>query len=283
MKHPSISEIRDSHAWKREYERYLPISRFLFRPLGFWVTWIAIRANLTSEAVSWLSGVVGLAGCLLLVIGQAHYLPAGIGLLFLFNLLDCVDGSIARTMKTENPYGRFLDSICGSVVDLVFWGVIGLMAFHHRALILWPDGFGHGNLFWMFLGLTTSYLFIYLGYIERTFDELLRPYWERIEAHDGTVDVDSDAASRSATNSRQSIMLWLRIINNNLRVRETHYVLLLCAFYLHTVDLLLFFYFWYYLAVDIALVVTYSRRGRRIKQHFSANGRKHEQAATEGS
>jgi len=71
-------------------------------------------------------------------------------------------------------------------------------------------------------------------------------------------------------------MLWLRIINNNLRVRETHYVLLLCAFYLHTVDLLLFFYFWYYLAVDTALVVTYSRRAKGSKSAYLSTDEKHE-------
>jgi len=269
---PTLHDIREAHSWKRDYERYLPVSRFFFRPTGFLITWLSIRVGFTSETVSWFSGVVGLAGCFLLVIGQAHYLPAGIGLLFLFNLLDCVDGSIARTMKTENPYGRFLDSICGNAVDLVFWGVIGLMAFHHRSLLHWPDGFGHGNLFWLFLGLTTSYLFVYLGYIERTFDELLRSYWERIEAPGGTMIADSGAAGNAAETGH-SIKLWLRIVNNNLRVRETHYVLLLCAFCLHAVDLLLLLYFLYYLFVDITLVVTYSRRGRRIKQHFSVNAK----------
>ncbi len=270
---PTLHDIREAHSWKRDYERYLPVSRFFFRPVGFLITWLAIRVGFTSEAVSWLSGVGGLAGCVFLVIGQPRYLTVGIGLLFLFNLLNCVDGSIARTMKTENPHGRFLDSICGYVVDLIFWGVIGLMAFHHRSLLLWPDGFGHGGIFWLLLGVTTSYLFVYLGYIERTFDELLRPYWERIENPRSTMIVNSGAAGNAA-DSRNSTRLWLRVINNNLRVRETHYVLFLCAFCLHAVDLLLFFYFWYYLAVDTALVVTYSRRGQRIKERLSINGRK---------
>jgi len=83
---------------------------------------------------------------------------------------------------------------------------------------------------------------------------------------------DSGAAGNAAETGH-SIKLWLRIVNNNLRVRETHYVLLLCAFCLHAVDLLLLLYFLYYLFVDITLVVTYSRRGRRIKQHFSVNAK----------
>ena len=104
--YPTLQEIRFTHAWKREYERYLPLSRYVFRPLGFLLTWLAIRIGLTSEAVSWLSGFVGLIAYLCLMSSQQQSLPIGISLLLFFNLLDCVDGSIARTMKTENPYGR---------------------------------------------------------------------------------------------------------------------------------------------------------------------------------
>ncbi len=102
---PTLQEIRETHAWKREYERYLRLSRFVFRPVGFLLTWLAVRIGLTSEAVSWLSGFVGLIAYLCLISNQEHLLLVGIGLLCFFNLLDCVDGSIARTMKTENSYG----------------------------------------------------------------------------------------------------------------------------------------------------------------------------------
>jgi len=268
MKDPTLSEIRACHAWKKEYERYLPVSRFLFRPISFLITWMAIRMGLTSEAVSWLSSIIGLAGCFLLVIGKSHYLPMGIGFLFLFNLLDCVDGSIARTMKTENPYGRFLDSICGGVVDLVFWGVIGLMTFHHPFLLLWPDAFGNGALFWLLLGWATSYLYIYLGYMERTFDELLRSNWERMEASEDEKATRSMAKEKEIK-SGEGASQWVRLLNNNLRVRETHYVLLLFAFLFRVIDLLLLSYFFYYIAYDIALVIAYSRRGRMIKEHTS--------------
>ena len=138
---PTLQEIREAHSWKRSYERFLPVSRFIFRPVSFPVTWLAIRIGLTSEAVSWLSGVVGLAGCIFLMSRNETLLAAGIGLLLLFNLLDCVDGGIARTMKTENPYGRFLDSICGGIVDLIFWAVVGVMAFRNPEYLLDSENF----------------------------------------------------------------------------------------------------------------------------------------------
>lgn len=267
---PTLQRIRNAHSWKRDYEKYLPISRFLFRPLGFLFTWLSIRIGLTSEAVSWISGAVGLAGCYCLVSGDAELLSTGIGLLLLFNLLDCVDGSIARTMKTENPYGRFLDSICGGIIDLIFWCIIGVTAFHYPNLTFWQDAFGHGSLFWLLLGFTTSFLNIFHGYTEKTFDELLRQHWEKIreieKEESGMVPVINKTDTTTDTRTR----IILRIINNNLRVRETHYILVLLAFWMNAVDMLLLIYFFYYLSQNIILLITYSRRGQIIKKNYAS-------------
>lgn len=261
---PTLREIREAHSWKRVYEKYLPISRFLFRPLGFLLTWLSIRIGLTSEAVSWISGAVGLAGFYCLVSGDAELFSTGIGLLLLFNLLDCVDGSIARTMKTENPYGRFLDSICGGIIDLISWCIIGAAAFRYPNLTFWQEPFGYGPLFWLVLGFTTSYLNIFHNYMERTFDELLRKYWEQPfgEENEGSVTVLPLAKIGASTDTQ--IKKILRIINNNLRVRETQYILVLVAYLVNAIDIPILLYFFYYLSQNILLIIVYSRRGRII-------------------
>lgn len=71
--YPTLREIRETHAWKREYERYLPLSRYVFRPLGFLLTWLAIRIGLTSEVVLWLSGFVGLIWMPIFDSGQENH------------------------------------------------------------------------------------------------------------------------------------------------------------------------------------------------------------------
>jgi phosphatidylglycerophosphate synthase len=270
MNKPTLKEIREAHSWKREYEEYLPISRFLFRPLGFLLTWLSIRIGLTSEAVSLISGAVGLAGCYCLIIGDAELLSTGIGLLLLFNLLDCVDGSIARTMKTENPYGRFLDSICGGIIDLIFWGIIGVAAFRHPNLTFWQDPFGYGPLFWLFLGLTTGYLNIFHSYMERTFDELLRKYWEQSHGAGNGISVTSprEDSEDAATDTRTKKII--RLINNNLRVRETHYILILITYLVNATDILILLYFFYYLSQCVVLLILYSHRGRVVKKQYSS-------------
>jgi phosphatidylglycerophosphate synthase len=265
---PTFRGIREAHGLKSEYEQYLPLSRYFFRPFGFLLTWVAIRAGWTSEGVSWLSGLVGLAGCALLVSGSQQLLLVGIGLLFLFNLLDCVDGSIARTMKTQNPYGRFLDSICGGVIDLAFWGIVGIMAFQHPHLLHWPQPFGYGPVFWLAVGGLTCFTFIWMGYLEMCFDELLRPTWDRIQKTEAAMSssvsaVDSHPSVESL--NRRPAAICIQAIMTNLRVRETHYALLLVAYMTATVDLLLAAYLIYFLAYNVSLVLVYAKRGRQIR------------------
>jgi hypothetical protein len=269
MQHmPTLREIREAHGWKKEYERYLPLSRYVFRPAGFGLTWVAVRTGWTSEGVSWLSGLVGLAGCALLVSGSQQLVLAGIGLLFLFNLLDCVDGSLARTLKTQNPYGRFLDSVCGGVIDLAFWGIVGIMAFQHPQLLCWPQPFGYGPVFWLAVGGLTCFLSIWMGYLEMCFDELLRPAWDRIrETETATSTSESAVDSRSSVeplNGRPA-SVWARAILTNLRVRETHYALLLAAYMTATVDFLLTAYVICYATYNLSLLAVYAKRGREVK------------------
>ena len=223
---------------------------------------------MTSEAVSWLSGVVGLTGCIFLISRNETLLVAGIGLLLLFNLLDCVDGSIARTMKTENPYGRFLDSICGGIIDLIFWAVVGVMAFRNPEYLLIQKIAPVPEFTWLIIGSLTCFLSIWLGYLEQTFDSLLRPTWEMPGVSENTSSPHLNI-QQDTPDAVYRIANVVRIINHNLRVRETHYMILLIAFMGGSIDLFLVIFFLYYLLSNIVLMVIYSLRGAKVKKSFT--------------
>ncbi len=274
---PTLNQIRNAHQWKRDYERYLPVSRFLFRPVGFLTTWLAIRMGLTSESVSWLSAVTGLFACALLVTGNAEFIPVGIIFLLLFNLLDCVDGSIARVMQTENPYGMFLDSVCGEMVDVIFWTIIGILACQHHDLLRWPGASIYGASIWLIIGIVSSFLMIQINYVERTFDELIRSHWEKALQTSNPGKIHDSLVGKTETQPNQQITPSLRmIINNNIRVRENHYLFLIVTLLMRSIDVFLAFYFIYYLALYAMLLITYSRRGRIVRvnilsQHSDKN------------
>ncbi|GEM_PF-603354 len=268
---PTLQDIRAAQGLKKAYDRYLLLGPHLFRPVGYVVAWFVVRAGISSEGISWLSGLVGLGGCVLLVSGAEGAIPAGLGLLLFFNVLDCVDGSIARVLKTENPYGRFLDSICGGVIDLVFWAIVGIMAFQHPSLLHWPQPLGYGSLFWLAVGGATCFLFIWLGYLEMCFDQILRPDWDKIQSRERGEDSPLNAAESNlllGPSNEQPVAAWIRVLMTNLRVRETHYCLLLVAYCTATVDILLAAYLIYYATYNLSLLVVYATRGRQIKNMY---------------
>jgi phosphatidylglycerophosphate synthase len=236
------------------------MSRFVFRPLGFRLTWLAARAGLTSEAVSWLSGVVGLAGCLVLVAGSPALVPAGLALLWLFNLLDCVDGSLARALATANPYGRFLDAMCGGVVDLGFWAVVAVLAYRQPELLRWPDPLGYGPVVWLAAGGAACFLAVALIHLERTYDELLAPSWAELSG--GAVSAHAAGLGEEAGGGASGLA---REIVRNLRVRETHYLLLVVAWLGRAVDVLLLGYLVFYALYGGLLFALYARRGQLVQ------------------
>jgi len=270
---PTLKEISEAHSWKRDYERYLPLSRYVFRPPGFLLTWLTIRMGLSSETVSWFSGLVGLIGCLCLINSREELLPIGILLLLFFNLLDCVDGSMARVMNTQNPYGRFLDSLMG-FIDMAFWAIIGIMAYHHQKLLYFPDPIGYGSTFWLAVGGLACYFSIMVGYVERIFDGLVRDEWYQIKSN---ADKDQESTNQnelsvkiSPKNSLLSQIIGiLRAVSTNLRVRETHYFLLILAYFIRTIDLLLTLFFFYYSVQITSLIIIYTMRSKKLRVKIS--------------
>jgi hypothetical protein len=263
--YPTLQEILDAQTSRREYIRYLPLARYVLYPIGYLITWLAIRIGLTSEAVSWLSGLVGLMAYLCLLSSYEQLLPVGIALLCFFNLLDCADGSIARTMKTENSYGRFLDSIM-FWIDMGFWALIGIMAYRYSGLLYFSDPLGYGPIYWLAVGGLVNYFFLLLGFVEGTFDQSVRNEWDGIGTnnHKGLKDKAREESTKQAFHRKTPPFSVVRIICHNIRVRETHYFLLILAYLCNVIDLFLVFYLFYYFINTIALIIIYSNRGRQL-------------------
>lgn len=257
MKYPTLSEIRAAHAPKREYERYLFASRFLFRPPSFPAIWLLVRLGVSSEAASWLSGLAALAGFVCLLWPGAPLLWPGVFFFMLFNFFDCLDGGIARIMRTRNPYGHFLDSIMWWA-DMLFWTVIGVTVWRLPGLRLLGDSLGLNPGIWLVVGALSAFLAAYAAYLDSVFDLILGGHWQTLLRREGVTPASTPIAGKPGPE------VFARVLAHNLRVRETHYLLLAAACALGRADLLLAFF----LAVNAALVAlllfTYCRRGRKI-------------------
>lgn len=97
-------------------------TRWILRPLSFPAALWALNAGLSADAVTWISAICAALGGLFFGLG-AYLDPRwsmgiqwiGLALLFLFSILDCADGNMARTVKKPNPYGGWTDMVGGYI------------------------------------------------------------------------------------------------------------------------------------------------------------------------
>lgn len=246
----------------------MPLSRYVYRPIAFLLTWFAVRIGITTECASWLSGIVGVSGIVCLMGKQMGFVWVGIGLLLGFNLLDCVDGSIARVMKTENPYGKFLDAVFGDIVDFVFFGAIGVLALRHPHLLYRSSPFDVGSPFWFLIGSLTAFFFILLRHIELLFDQQI---WElEVNLRMAASSSEADRQDQLSSNNTQSTKYrtWkdiLRLLDRNLKVRETHYLFFIIAISLNAIDVFLLFFLVYYFIHTLITGGVYFYRAKRVR------------------
>lgn len=126
----TVADVRRSYAADKRWEELsgeLP-ALLLFRPLSFWVTPLFARAGFTPSGVTWLSLALSICLPLAAVFGgeRAHWLVFGAG--FACQVLDCVDGNLARATGRSSAYGQMLDLVIGQLYWILVFVSVGILA-----------------------------------------------------------------------------------------------------------------------------------------------------------
>ena len=128
----SLSQIKAAYSEeKKRWDFTYPWLYFVIRPVSFWMTWLLMPLGISANQVTFISVLVGLVSFAFFAQGYGTGFYAGTILLVLFNLLDCVDGNIARFRKTDGPVGNFFDGL--AVIHPLSYAFIGF------GLYLTPD------------------------------------------------------------------------------------------------------------------------------------------------
>lgn len=92
---------------KMKWDRRYPWIGFVLRPISFPLTYLACSLGLSANAVTHITVVTAVIACGFLAAGNIVF-----GGIFLIatNLIDCVDGNIAR-LRGPRPPGWFLDAV----------------------------------------------------------------------------------------------------------------------------------------------------------------------------
>jgi len=122
-----------SHITPSEYEASLKsietenyIDRFFFRPIGFVIAKLLKNTGVTPNMITILSIFVGAATGPLFYFNRFHLTLTGIGCLVFANILDCVDGQLARLTGIKSKIGRILDGIAGDIWFILIYVFLAL-------------------------------------------------------------------------------------------------------------------------------------------------------------
>lgn len=107
-----------------ETENY--IDRVFYRPIGFRIAWSLRHTGITPNAITIISIVVGMAGAWLFYYQSIWMTLLGILGLILANILDCVDGQLARLTGIKSKIGRILDGMAGDLWFFTLYTAIAL-------------------------------------------------------------------------------------------------------------------------------------------------------------
>ena len=121
--------------WKRKKDSFLV--RHFFRPISFYTAAILSNIGLSANQVSLISLPVGIISASLFIIPIKGCHVAGAIVAWLWMLLDCTDGNIARTIRKEK-YGEFIDALSSYIfIPLLFVGIGVAACFEENRVFQW--------------------------------------------------------------------------------------------------------------------------------------------------
>lgn len=127
-----IKEIRNAYSLrKKEEDRGDIWLYYVVRAMSFPLTGVFLRIGISANQATYISMVVGAAGCGLLAFGNYAMRIFGALLANFWIVLDCADGNIARFKKTSSNYGELIDALSGYMMNGLLFLSVGIGAFIH--------------------------------------------------------------------------------------------------------------------------------------------------------
>ncbi len=90
-----------------------PVTRYVYRPLSFAAAWFFLALGAGPNAATYLSAFFCLTGFGFLAAGPLWAAWVGIAFFFLFAVLDCADGNMARVLGSASTWGEWVDAFGG--------------------------------------------------------------------------------------------------------------------------------------------------------------------------
>lgn len=180
--------------WKRKKDPIL--SRIFYRRIAFSVASVAANLGISANTVSYFSAALAVIACccFLLPIHKLHIV--GAILINIWLVLDCTDGNLARSVKSQ-PFGEFADGISSYIL-------VGLMGTMMSVAVYFEGGlFVPPGVPWIIL----------IGALGSSSDSIMRLIYqkykntERDMADRGIIKIESDVRTdHTQVGDRKSVV-----------------------------------------------------------------------------
>jgi hypothetical protein len=116
------------------------VDLYFYRPIGFRIARILQHTGVTPNMITALSIFVGVGAGVMFAFDSWTFSLTGIFLLIFANILDCVDGQLARMTGIKSEIGRILDGVAGDIWFLTIYVCLAwrLTNLYHTAWFFLP-------------------------------------------------------------------------------------------------------------------------------------------------
>lgn len=170
MAHPKLHEIKQANVSKNDEGYYLvTICRFF----GPYLAWAAIRLGFTPRQVNYFALAVAIMIFPVAAFGGRDGLIAATTLVFVWQLIDVTDGTMARALKIRDNFGGFVDYSTGMIVAAFLPLALGIGAYFSpdhsaRALLgFFAIELGNPSVLVLISGAAISTISMYMRLINR--------------------------------------------------------------------------------------------------------------------
>lgn len=151
----TLDDIKNYGVDKDKLSSLTLTDRYFYRPIANNIAYFLYNFfSFSPNMISILSGVFALIGFLIMFIFGMSYIYLGILFLIAWAILDCADGSLARTLfykyNIRNPLGEFYDAFVGYIMVAFLWFSIGWLVYK-----------SNNNDLFIFLGALSSIVGLY--------------------------------------------------------------------------------------------------------------------------
>lgn len=240
--------------WKRKKDPIL--SRIFYRKVAFGLSAILANIGISANTVSYFSAIVGIVACICFLPSSWTAHIVGALLINIWLILDCTDGNLARSVKSQ-PFGEFADGISSYILVGLMCSAMGVAVYHEGGAII-PAG---------------NYWVIYVGAIASSADTIMRLVYQKYKATEREMADKGIIKMENDTRKDHSLVGSFRVrIEAELGIGGLLPIAILICSILKVIDIIVLYCFLYYGFSCVVVVMIYIKKAIK-KTNDIENGR----------